>query len=99
MTPLGINNTIPIKLNVSKIVNNIQVTNRYDCNQNEFDRILGCVAYISADKRKWKKLHEFDSVQKEYELKFKSGKSGRYIKIESPNGNYLHLRHMKVFGR
>ncbi len=92
----GINGWCKVDLGKVYEIKRIEVKNRADAMQG---RIVGAEISLSTDGKKWQKIGVFKKADPEYVFTVKNNKKAQFIKIEQTNGDNLHLKTMKVFGK
>ncbi len=92
----GINGWCKVDLGKVYEIKRVEVKNRADAVQG---RIVGAEISLSTDGKKWQKIGVFKKSEPEYVFTVKNNKKAQFIKIEQTNGDNLHLKTMKVFGK
>jgi hypothetical protein len=78
-------------------VKKIEIENRADGSQG---RIVGAEISISVDEKKWQRVGVFKKSESLSKFIFIiKDKPAKFVKIEQTNGEFLHLKTMKVFGK
>ncbi len=91
------NANVVIDLKQVSQIDAVQILNRTDAGQEIIDRAKYIGLYISDDGLNWKKLWQASEGKPFWSLSMTKPVSGRYIKLQLSNKNFLHLKRVYIY--